>query len=115
MKKLIPRLYRRKARVSKNISGTAEKPRVALHRSNKFTYGQVIDDTAGKTLAMASSQSFDSKDVTKVQSATQAGAQLGEQIKKLKITQLVIDRSRFHYQGRIAAFVEGIRSVGIQV
>lgn len=116
MRKLTPRLHRRKKRVSANIVGSAEKPRIAIHRSNRFIYAQVIDDTSSTTLAASSSVSFEgSATVTKTTSAQQAGAALGKKLVELKITQAVIDRGRFHYLGRVTSFVDGLRSSGIHV
>lgn len=115
MKQLTNRLYRRKMRVSSNISGSAERPRVAIHRTNKFIFAQAIDDVAAKTLASTTSKLFDKPEITKTIAASQAGVDMGDKLMKAKIKKVVIDRSRFHYQGRVAAFVEGLRTAGIQV
>ncbi|MEI6326941.1 MAG: 50S ribosomal protein L18 [Candidatus Roizmanbacteria bacterium] len=115
MKQLTNRLYRRKVRVSSNIHGTSERPRVAIHRTNKFIFAQAIDDVAAKTLASATSKLFEKPDITKTIAATQAGVDMGDRLMKANVKAVVIDRSRFHYQGRVAAFVEGLRTAGIHV
>ncbi len=115
MKQLTNRLYRRKVRVSSNIRGTADRPRVAIHRTNKFIFAQAIDDVATKTILSATSKLFEKPDITKTVAASQAGVDMGEKLKKAHVKTVVIDRSRFHYQGRLAAFVEGLRKAGIQV
>lgn len=116
MKKLIPRLARRKKRVSSKISGTAEVPRVAIHRSNKYVYAQVVDDLVKKTIAGISSVKLEkSKKMTKVESAREAGKELAALLQEKKVKRVVFDRSRFLYLGRVKNFVEGLREGGIQV
>jgi large subunit ribosomal protein L18 len=116
MAKLIPRLARRKKRVSSKISGNTEMPRVAIHRSNKYIYAQVVNDEAEKTLTGISTVKIEkSKTISKADSAREAGKQLAELLKEKKVTKVVFDRSRFLYLGRVKNFVEGLREGGIQV
>src|SRR3989344_4138443 len=115
-KKTLQRQIRRKRRVSSNIHGTAERPRVCVFRSNKFIYAQAIDDDTAKTLASASSQGkADAKKPVKTEQATTVGKSLAEALKKKKIIKVVFDRSRFAYAGRVKALAEGLREGGIQV
>lgn len=116
MRTLPQRLYRRKARVSSGVVGSSQRPRIAIHRSNKYILAQAIDDTAAKTVCSISSHAYEKQGTkTKTEAATLAGVALGEKLIAQKTTTAVIDRSRFHYMGRVAAFVEGLRSAGIHV
>ncbi len=116
MAKLIPRLARRKKRVSSKISGSGAIPRVAIHRSNKYIYAQVVDDGAEKTIMGISSVKIEkAKKVSKADSAREAGVQLAALLKEKKIEKVVFDRGRFLYLGRVKHFVEGLREGGIQV
>jgi large subunit ribosomal protein L18 len=115
MRTLTTRLKRRKDRVSKNVVGTAVRPRVSIFRSNKYIYAQVIDDAAARTLCAVDSREMEKGSVTKKDSSLKAGEALGKKLQEIKIQTVIIDRSRFHYQGRVQSLVEGIRSQGIQV
>jgi large subunit ribosomal protein L18 len=107
---------RRKKRVSTNIVGTSSRPRVALHRSNKFLYAQAVDDIARRTLAAISTMDEEKKPNTKkAEASARAGETFGVKLKALKIEKVVVDRSRFRYHGRVRAFVEGLRKSGIIV
>lgn len=113
---LTPRLARRKKRVSANIIGSSDVPRIAIHRSNKFVYAQAIDDSQHRTVAAVTTLTIEKKSaIKKTDAATQAGEELGNKLKAAKVEKAVIDRGRFHYQGRVAALVEGLRKSGIQV
>lgn len=91
-------------------------PRVAIHRSNKYIYAQVVNDEAEKTLTGISTVKIEkSKTISKADSAREAGKQLAELLKEKKVTKVVFDRSRFLYLGRVKNFVEGLREGGIQV
>lgn len=116
MSKLISRLARRKKRVSSKIAGSPDMPRVAIHRSNKYMYAQVIDDQAKKTITGISTVKLEkSKKMTKTESAREAGKQLASLLQEKKVKRVVFDRSRFLYLGRVKNFVEGLREGGIQV
>lgn len=116
MRTLSKRLARRKKRVSANIRGTATLPRVAIHRSNKFIYAQVIDDTERKTLASANTVALEaSTKQKKTESAKACGIILAKTLKDNHIEKVVIDRGRFRYFGRVLALVEGLREGGITV
>jgi len=116
MTKLIPRLARRKKRVSSKISGNVEVPRIAIHRSNKYVYAQVVNDEARQTITGVSTSVLEkSKQMTKADAAREAGKQLAALLLAKKITKVVFDRSRFLYLGRVKSFAEGLREGGIQV
>ena len=110
------RLNRRKMRVRGKISGTAARPRISIFKSNKNLYVQVIDDTAGKTLASVSTMNKENKALKpNVADAAKLGEQLGGELKKLKITEAVFDRNGNLYHGVIKAFADGTRKAGIQM
>jgi large subunit ribosomal protein L18 len=109
MKKL-KRLARHK-KVRKNITGTDSRLRVAVFRSTKHIYAQVIDDTKGVTLTAASDLTI--KKGTKSERATQVGETLAKQALEKKIKNIVFDRGGFRYHGRVAALAEGLRKGGL--
>ena len=101
-------------RVRKRLSGTQERPRVSLFRSNKNIYLQLIDDSEGKTLASASSLKSDNNSINKDLSK-KLGIEFGEKISKLGIKKVVFDRGGYLYHGKVAAIADGIRQSGIEV
>lgn len=107
------RLKRHK-RIRSKISGTAERPRLSIFRSNKNIYAQLIDDVAGVTLASASSLDENvSEDVTKVEQATAVGKAIAEAAKAKNISTVVFDRSGYLYHGRIQALADAARENGL--
>ena len=113
MAKLVGR-ERRKLRIRKKISGTAERPRLSVFRSAKHIYAQVIDDTSGTTLAHASTLSKDAKsDGTKSDEAKLVGKLIGDLCKAKNVTKVVFDRNGYLYHGRIVALAEGAREAGL--
>ena len=113
MAKLVGR-ERRKLRIRKKISGTAERPRLSVFRSAKHIYAQVIDDTSGTTLAHASTLSKDAKsEGTKSDEAKLVGKLIGDLCKAKNVTKVVFDRNGYLYHGRIVALAEGAREAGL--
>ncbi|WP_308418656.1 50S ribosomal protein L18 [Lactobacillus helveticus] len=107
------RLKRHK-RIRSKISGTAERPRLSIFRSNKNIYAQLIDDVAGVTLASASSLDENvSEDATKVEQATAVGKAIAEAAKAKNISTVVFDRSGYLYHGRIQALADAARENGL--
>ena len=107
------RLKRHK-RIRGKISGTAERPRLSVFRSNKNIYAQLIDDVAGVTLASASSLDENvSEDATKVEQATAVGKAIAEAAKAKNISTVVFDRSGYLYHGRIQALADAARENGL--
>ena len=108
----------RHRRVRAKIKGTAALPRVAVFKSNKFTYAQVIDDLSGKTLIAisdyAGKKAKPSKG-SKVEKANLNGKALAEALKKKGIEAVVFDRGGFKYHGRIKALADGLREAGIKM
>lgn len=110
---------RRQKRVRKVVTGSAEKPRLSVYRSTKHIYAQLIDDAAGTTLAACSSMSKDlpelkSEKKTKTEAATLIGETLGKKALELGLKQVVFDRNRYRYHGRIKAIAEGARKAGLE-
>jgi large subunit ribosomal protein L18 len=109
---------RRKRGLRKRIFGVPERPRLAVFRSAKHIYAQVIDDLAGKTLASASSIDTDVapqvKGKSKVDTARVVGKIVAERAKQAGIASVVFDRGGYQYQGRIAALAEGAREAGLE-
>jgi large subunit ribosomal protein L18 len=108
---------RRKLSIRKSISGTSERPRMSVYRSNKHIYVQVIDDASGKTLAAASTLSPELEgklEGDKKEAAKKVGALAAEKCRAAKIEAVVFDRNGFIYSGRIAALADGARAGGLQ-
>ena len=108
---------RRHVRVRKKIHGTAERPRLALFRSNKHLVLQVIDDESGRTLAAASTLEKDLRGKIKTgadqAAAEQVGRLVGERAKAAGVQAVVFDRGGYLYHGRVKAVAEGARAVGL--
>ena len=106
----------RHLRVRKKVTGTAERPRLAVYRSEKNIYAQIIDDVAGKTLVSASS--LDKEFTLKVGSNKEAAKLVGELVAKKAadkgITEVVFDRGGYIYHGRVQMLAEGAREAGLQ-
>jgi large subunit ribosomal protein L18 len=108
---------KRHHRLRRRLSGTAERPRLAVFRSSNHIYGQIIDDTAGRTLVAASDLEPSLRDVvdgTKQDRAKRVGAELAERAKSKGIEVVVFDRGGFLYHGRVKALAEGAREGGLQ-
>jgi large subunit ribosomal protein L18 len=104
---------RRHLRVRKKVEGSAARPRLVVTRSARNTFAQLIDDTAGNTLASASTLEIRGADGDKSAKAKQVGALLAERAAKAGITAAVFDRGGFAYHGRIAALADGAREGGL--
>ncbi len=103
---------RRHKKIRSQVSGTAERPRLAVYKSNRYLYAQVIDDVAGKTLAQASDMTLKGK--TKTDKAKQVGVEIAKNALSKKISKVVFDRGGFNYTGRIKALAEAAREGGLQ-
>jgi len=114
---MISRTARRKklkSRVRGKISGTPERPRLSVFRSNKSIYAQIIDDINAHTLASASSAELKSSDASKTDAAKEVGKNLAEKAKEAGISSVVFDRGGYLYHGRVKALAEGAREGGLQ-
>ena len=105
-------LGRRHRRVRKKVIGTADRPRLAVYRSNRHVYAQLIDDSAGRTLAAASSLK-DSNEGDPKEQAKAVGTVLAQRAKEAGVTLVTFDRGGFKYHGRVRAVAEGAREGGL--
>ncbi len=103
---------RRHARVRARVTGTAVRPRLAVFRSNRYVYAQLINDESGVTIAASDSRKVTGKTTTL--RATEVGRKVAQDAKKLGLTHIVFDRGGFPYQGIIAALADGARAEGLQ-
>ena len=111
-------LERRKRRVRAKVSGTAERPRLAVHRTNAHIYAQVIDDVAGRTICAASTLDPEFRATGKVGSNKEAAEFVGELVAKRAaekgITEVTFDRGGRIYHGRVKALADGARNAGLK-
>ena len=109
---------RRKKSIRKKISGTPERPRMSVFRSNKHIYVQVVDDVTGQTLAAASTLSAEVKsglaDDKKIDQAKKVGALAAQKCLDKNIAKVVFDRNGFGYCGRVAAVAAAAREGGLK-
>jgi len=112
------RLQRRQWSVRNSLSGTAERPRLSVFRSDKHIYAQVIDDLAGRTLVSASSSKADVRGDLKnggnVAAAKLVGKAIAERAKAAGITQVAFDRGGRKYHGRVKALADAAREGGLK-
>ena len=104
---------RRHRRIRRRVAGRPQRPRLAVFRSLKHTYAQVIDDSVGHTLAAASTRESTTAGATKVERAADVGARLAARVKELDITTVVFDRGGHKYHGRVKALADAVRSGGV--
>ena len=104
---------RRKRRIRGRISGTTERPRVSVFRSNKAIYAQLVDDAAEATLVAARSAEIDGAGLKKADIAKKVGELLAQRAKDKGIERVVFDRSGYLYHGRVKALAEGAREGGL--
>lgn len=102
----------RHARVRSRVSGTAEKPRLVVFRSNNSIYAQVIDDETGKVLAAASDLKINKG--KKIEKATEVGKTIAKNAKENNISKVVFDRAGYKYHGRIKALADAAREGGLE-
>ena len=110
---------KRHYRLRNKISGTAEMPRLAVFRSNKHIYAQIIDDTVGNTICAASTMEADVKAKLEHTNDVEAAKAVGEAVAKKAvakgITTVVFDRGGYIYQGKIQALADAAREAGLQL
>jgi large subunit ribosomal protein L18 len=107
---------RRHRRVRKRVTGTAERPRLAVFRSNKHISAQVIDDVGGRTVAAASTVEGDLRAAAtgNKDAATTVGRLVAERAKAAGVASVVFDRGGFRYHGRVAALADAAREAGLE-
>ena len=104
---------RRHNRIRARVVGSAEKPRLAVFRSNRFVYAQLINDDAGSTIASADSRK--AAGANPIERATVVGKTIAELAKKAGVEAVVFDRGGFKYQGAVAAVADGAREGGLKL
>ncbi len=101
----------RRNRIRSKLSGTTEKPRLAVFKSNKFMYAQLIDDTKGTTLVSSSGAGLKAK--TKTEQAEMVGKDIASKAKAKNISKVVFDRGGYIYTGRVKAVADAARAEGL--
>lgn len=118
MRKIDRKITRQKVhrRIRKKVSGTAERPRLAVHFSNKHVYAQLIDDTVGKTVAAVSTTEkvIGSAGAANTALATKVGQLIAERGRSKEISDVVFDRGGFIYHGKVKALAEAAREGGLK-
>ena len=104
---------RRRRRVRAKVTGTAERPRISVFRSNRGVFAQLIDDSAGRTLAAVNWTEDDLRSLPRMEQAKRAGVLLGERAKAAGVETAVFDRGGYRYHGRVKALAEGAREGGL--
>ena len=110
---------KRRRRVRKRVSGTSDRPRLAVFRSSKHIYAQLIDDVNGRSLVFTSSLSSELRSKRKELKGKcvvgrEVGGILAEKAKKAKITKVIFDRAGYLYHGRVKAVADGAREGGLE-
>jgi large subunit ribosomal protein L18 len=107
------RRLKRRRRVRAKVHGTAERPRIAVFRSNRGIFAQLIDDDAGRTLAAVNWTEDALRKLAPMEQATRAGALLAERAKAAGVDTVVFDRGGYQYHGRVKALADGAREGGL--
>lgn len=113
VKKTKARELRRKNRVRAKISGTANRPRLSVFRSNRGLYLQIIDDTIGKTLVSAHTKEIKDNKLNKIDLAKALGLIIADKALAKGIKEIVFDRSAYRYHGRVKAVADSAREKGL--
>ena len=110
------RRLRIKSRIRKTVTGTSAQPRLAVFRSNKEIYAQLVNDVTGETIAAASSRDKDLSTAkgTKTEVATLVGKSIGEKALKAGVSNITFDRGGYLYHGRVKSLAEGAREAGLK-
>lgn len=117
MKSSSQQRIKRHRRIRKKVTGTADRPRLAVFRSNKHLYAQIIDDVSGRTLASASTVDASLKSdslANSVEAAARVGSLVAQRAAELGLTRVVFDRGGFQFHGKVKALADGAREKGLQ-
>ena len=106
---------KRRRRVRAKVTGTAERPRISVFRSNRGVFVQLIDDDSGRTLAAVNWTEDELKSLKRMEQASKAGQLLAERAKAAGIETAVFDRGGYQYHGKVKAFADGVREGGLKV
>lgn len=115
----LDRKLRRKRRISSNIHGTSDRPRISIFRSNRYIYAQAIDDGTRKTILSFSNSDLkkdtDFKKGKKSEDSKRVGIGLAKKLIENKIKTGIFDRGSYAYNGRVKALAEGLREGGLKI
>jgi len=106
---------KRRHRVRAKVSGTAERPRISVFRSNRGIHAQLIDDLDGRTLAAVAWTESDLRGLKPMEQASKAGELLAQRAKAAGVEAALFDRGGYRYHGKVKAFAEGVREGGLKV
>ena len=109
------RRLKRRRRVRAKVTGTAERPRISVRRSNRGIFAQLVDDVSGKTLAAVQWTEPELRDLARSEQSGKAGELLAQRAKAAGVESAVFDRGGYQYHGRVKAFAEGVREGGLTV
>ena len=108
------RRLKRRRRVRAKVTGSANRPRISVFRSNRGISAQLIDDSSGRTLAAVNWTESDLRKLTGAEQATKAGELLAQRAKAAGVDAAVFDRGGYQYHGRVKAFADGAREAGLE-
>jgi large subunit ribosomal protein L18 len=106
---------RRRHRVRAKVTGSGERPRISVFRSNRGIHAQLIDDLAGATLAAVSWTESELRGLKPIEQAGKAGELLAQRAKAAGVESAVFDRGGYQYHGKVKAFADGVREGGLKV
>ena len=106
---------KRRRRVRAHVSGTAERPRISVFRSNRGIHAQLIDDLDGRTLAAVAWTESDLRGLKPMEQAGKAGELLAKRAKAAGVEAALFDRGGYRYHGKVKAFADGVREGGLKV
>ena len=109
------RRLKRRRRVRAKVTGTAERPRISVRRSNRGIFAQLVDDVAGTTITAVQWTEPELRDLGKSEQSAKAGELLAQRAKAAGIESAVFDRGGYQYHGRVKAFADGVREGGLTV
>jgi large subunit ribosomal protein L18 len=112
-KRINTRRRNRAFRVRKSVRGSAERPRITVHRTLMHIYAQLIDDVDGRTLCSANSQAMDIGYGGNVEAAKKVGEELGRKAKEAGVEKACFDRGSYRYHGRVKALADAVREAGV--
>lgn len=110
----IDRQLKRQTRTRSKIKGTADRPRLSVHKTNRFMYAQLIDDVAQKTIVGVSEKHLKEVVSGKIAKAKAVGILLAKKAIEKKVKKVVFDRGAYSYHGRISSIAEGAREGGLE-
>jgi large subunit ribosomal protein L18 len=106
---------KRRHRVRAKVTGTTERPRISVFRSNRGIHAQLVDDLSGRTLAAVSWTESDLRGLKPMEQAGKAGELLAQRAKSAGVESAVFDRGGYQYHGKVKAFADGVREGGLKV